>query len=71
MGWGLNHSAAREQSGRLFYSGHSLIASVKPSGTFTLRPGNHEIELRGSDGQIVYQEKVAVTVGKTTKLQIS
>jgi len=34
-------------------------------------PGNHQIELRDSDGQTVYHEQVAVTVGKTTKLPVS
>ena len=35
---------------------------------FALRPGNHEIELRDSDGRTLYKEKVAVIVGKTTEL---
>ncbi len=37
---------------------------------FALRPGNHEIELRDSDGRTLFQERVAVTVGKTTKLHV-
>ena len=35
---------------------------------FALRPGNHEIELRDSDGRTLYKEQVAVIVGKTTEL---
>lgn len=35
---------------------------------FALRPGNHDIELRDSDGRTLYREKVAVLVGKTTEL---
>ena len=46
-------------------------ADVAQDKKFTLRPGTHDIELRSSDGQVVYQEQVAVTVGKTTKLQVS
>ena len=36
---------------------------------FALRPGNHEIELRDSDGRTLYKEQVAVIVGKTTELR--
>jgi hypothetical protein len=35
---------------------------------FALQPGNHNIELRDSDGRTLYKEEVAVTVGKTTEL---
>jgi hypothetical protein len=35
---------------------------------FALRPGNHDIELRDSDGRTLYKEQVAVIVGKTTEL---
>ena len=35
---------------------------------FALRPGNHSIELRDSDGRSLYKEQVAVIVGKTTEL---
>ncbi len=34
---------------------------------FALRPGNHEIELRDSDGRTLYKQQVAVLVGKTTE----
>ena len=37
---------------------------------FALRPGNHDIELRDSDGQTLFSERVAVTVGKTTKVEV-
>jgi hypothetical protein len=36
---------------------------------YALRPGNHSIELRDSDGRTLYKEEVAVTVGKTTELR--
>lgn len=35
---------------------------------FALRPGNHDIELRDSDGRSLFHEKVQVLVGKTTEL---
>ena len=37
---------------------------------FALRPGNHDIELRDSDGRRLYEQKVAVIVGKTTELHV-
>jgi hypothetical protein len=36
--------------------------------TFRLRPGNHDIELRGPEGQTFFQERVAVIAGKTAKI---
>ena len=41
---------------------------VEKAKKFALRPGNHEIELRDSDGRTLYKEQVAVIVGKTTEL---
>src|SRR5438876_8789091 len=37
---------------------------VEKAKKFALRPGNHDIELRDSDGRTLYREKVAVTIGK-------
>jgi hypothetical protein len=36
--------------------------------TFPLRPGTHNIELRDPSGQSIFQEKIDVLAGKTTKL---
>lgn len=41
---------------------------VQKAKKFALRPGNHEIELRDSDGRPIFHEKIAVLVGKTTTL---
>jgi hypothetical protein len=41
---------------------------VEKAKKFALRPGNHDIELRDSDGRTLYKERVAVIVGKTTEL---
>ena len=35
---------------------------VEKAKKFALRPGNHEIELRDSDGRTLYKEQVAVIV---------
>jgi hypothetical protein len=42
---------------------------VEKAKKFALRPGNHNIELRDSDGRTIYREQVAVIVGKTTELK--
>jgi hypothetical protein len=41
---------------------------VEKAKKFALRPGNHNIELKDSDGRTLYKEQVAVIVGKTTEL---
>lgn len=46
-------------------------AKIRETDKFALRPGNHDIELRDSEGQTLYRETVAVTVGHTTKLYVS
>ena len=43
---------------------------IKHNKKFALRPGDHDVELRDSDGHTIYQQRVAVLVGKTTKLDI-
>jgi len=47
-----------------------FAANTKHDKKFALRPGNHDIELRGPEGQTVLRENVAVIVGKTTKLEV-
>ena len=41
---------------------------IEKAKKFALRPGNHDIELRDSDGRTLYKERIAVIVGKTTEL---
>ena len=53
------------------YIDGGYAAEIRKNRKFTLRPGNHEIELRNSDNATVYSERVAVTVGQTTKLHVS
>ena len=42
---------------------------VEKAKKFALRPGNHDIELRDSDGRTLFHQQVQVIVGKTTELQ--
>jgi len=55
----------------VLYVDSGYAAKVKDSKKFALRAGNHQIEVRSSDGQTIYQEKVAVLAGHTIKLHIS
>jgi hypothetical protein len=53
------------------YIDGGYAATTRKTKKFALRPGTHDVELRDSDGRTVYQERVAVMVGQTTKLHIS
>jgi len=53
------------------YIDGGYAARIREASKFALRPGNHEIELRDSDGVTFYRERVAVTVGHTTKLHVA
>jgi hypothetical protein len=50
------------------YVDGGFAGTVKQLGTFSLRPGTHNIELRDPAGQTIFQEKVDVLAGKTIKL---
>ena len=58
------------KDGEVYIDG-AYAAKLREAKKFALRPGNHQIELRDSDGRTFYQENVAVTVGRTTKLHVS
>ena len=53
------------------YIDGGYAATITKSKKFALRPGDHEITLRGPDGETFYHQRVAVTVGQTTKLSVS
>ncbi|HWZ96816.1 MAG TPA: hypothetical protein VN025_03575 [Candidatus Dormibacteraeota bacterium] len=63
--------AHHQQKDSNVYIDGGFAANLKDHNKFGLRPGNHEIELRNYDGQTIYQERVAVTIGQTTKLHVS
>jgi hypothetical protein len=44
--------------------------NIEKAKKFALRPGNHDIEVRDSDGRSLFRERVAVIVGKTTELKV-
>jgi hypothetical protein len=43
---------------------------IEKTKKFALRPGNHDIEMRDSDGRTLFRERVQVIVGKTTELHV-
>jgi hypothetical protein len=50
------------------YVDGGYAGTVRQLGTFPLRQGTHTIELRDPAGQTIFQEKIDVVAGKTTKL---
>jgi hypothetical protein len=51
------------------YVDSGYAGKVAQLGTFPLRPGTHDIELRAADGQTLFQEHVDVIAGKTVTLK--
>jgi len=60
----------RDKQANVYIDG-GFAANLKDHSKFAVRPGTHDIELRDSDGEVIYQEHVAVTIGQTTKLHVS
>ena len=52
------------------YVDGGYAARTKKNKEFALRPGNHNIELRDREGRTFFQERVAVTIGQTTKVDV-
>src|SRR5215469_9962769 len=53
------------------YIDGGFAATTDKAKKFALRPGDHDIELRDPEGQTLFHERVAVTLGNTTKLHVS
>jgi hypothetical protein len=50
------------------YVDGGYAGTVRQLGTFPLRPGAHDIELRDPSGETIFQQRVDVLAGKTIKL---
>ena len=50
------------------YVDSGYAGTVRQLGTFPLRPGTHNIELRDSSGRTIFQDQIDVLAGKTIKL---
>ena len=67
LGFGELRLREGEVTRRYFVDG-GFADKIEKAKKFALRPGNHNVELRDSDGRTIYKEQVAVIVGKTTEL---
>jgi hypothetical protein len=63
--------AHHEQKHDNVYIDGGFASNLKDHNKFALKAGNHDIELRDTGGEVIYHERVAVTVGQTTKLHVS
>ncbi len=59
----------KDKDASVFVDG-GFADKVAKAKKFALRPGNHTIELRDTDGRQVFSQRVAVLVGKTTTLHV-
>jgi hypothetical protein len=55
-----------DKDARVFVDG-GYLGIVRKVKKFNLRPGNHNIELRDAQGNVLYKEKVAIVPGHTTE----
>jgi hypothetical protein len=60
----------QHQKNDAVYIDGGYAATISKSKKFSLRPGNHELEVRNAEGQTVLKEQVAVSMGQTTKVQV-
>jgi hypothetical protein len=67
--YGYVKTECAEQDAVVYVDG-GYAAKIDKTKKLALRPGNHDIELRGSDGRTFFQERVAVMVGQTTKVDV-
>jgi hypothetical protein len=54
-----------DKDARVYVDG-GYLGTVKNAKKFDLRPGNHNVELRDSQGNVLVKEKVAIVPGHTT-----
>jgi hypothetical protein len=52
------------------YVGGGYAGTTDKLKEFSLRPGNHIIEVRNSAGDMLYHNRVQVLLGKTTKIKL-
>ena len=55
-----------DKDARVYVDG-GFLGIARKTKKFDLRPGNHEVELRDSRGNVLYEEKVAIVPGHTTE----
>jgi hypothetical protein len=52
------------------YVDGAYAGTVSQLGSFPLKAGNHDVELRGAGGQSFYNEHIDVIAGKTLKIKV-
>ena len=62
-------NAPKLKESKLFSNGGYAGTTAKLK-EFSLRPGNHIIEVRDSAGDMLYRNRVQVLLGKTTKIKL-
>lgn len=55
-----------DKDARVYVDG-GFLGIARKTKKFDLRPGNHDVELRDSRGNVLYEEKVAIVPGHTTE----
>jgi hypothetical protein len=56
-----------DKSAAVFVDG-GYVGPVAKAKKFPLRPGNHDVELRDPNGQVVYSQEVNVMRGRTVEI---
>lgn len=52
------------------YVDGAFAGTAQQLGSFPLKPGSHQVELRDATGQTIYSQNVDVIVGKTLKIKV-
>jgi|SRR5215472_3695489 len=52
------------------YINDGFAGTTSKSKTFALRPGNYDLKLQDPEGTVLYNERIAVTLGNTTKIRV-
>jgi hypothetical protein len=52
------------------YVDDGYVGPIDKFKKFHLRPGNHDIEVRGASGQTIFRERVQVILDKTTETRV-
>ena len=54
---------------RIYVDG-AYAGTAQQLGSFPLKPGSHQIELRDATGQTMYNQQINVILGKTLKIKV-
>jgi hypothetical protein len=53
---------------QVVFVGGGYVGPLAKAKRFPLRPGNHDVELRGLNGRTLYDQRVQVIPGQTTEI---